>query len=187
MKKTLGIGLVMLSILFIGCNNDDDDKDINKYNSVSATINGKDWKSTKINGVTLIITAGSGQRFDINIQDNSQMLMLACESELIASDAMPLREYNFYENPIEDEVSDALFINTYLLSGGSSLTEHVPKSGKITITAMDANKKTVSGIFSFKSEKEGNNSKIKDETPNVFEVKNGVFKNLKYKLIKVLE
>ncbi|MDR7212215.1 DUF6252 family protein [Flavobacterium piscis] len=187
MKKYLSIGLVILSILFTACNNDDDDKNSNKNNSVSATINDKDWKSTKINSVTFTWTAGSGQRFEINIQDDSQMLMLACESELITSDAMPLREYNFYEDPTGDEVSDALFINTYLLPGGSSLTEHMPKSGKIIITAMDANKKTVSGTFSFKSEKEANNSKIKEGTPNVFDVTNGVFKNLQYKVIKVIE
>ncbi|TDW52071.1 hypothetical protein EV144_101751 [Flavobacterium sp. 270] len=188
MKKLLSIGLLSLSILFAGCSSDDNEEN-NENGSVSATINGTEWKATKITSVTLIKVPGEdgGQRFDINVQDDSQMLLLACESELTTNDAMPLKEYTFTDQ--DDDVdtpvvttSNALFLNYYLIDG-NSYGEHFPKSGKITITAMDADKKTVSGTFSFKAEKVGA-LQTKIVTPNVFEVTKGVFKNLPYKVIK---
>jgi major membrane immunogen (membrane-anchored lipoprotein) len=183
MKKILSIGLLSLSILFASCSSDDN-SDSNSIKSISATINGKEWKPSKINSVTLIKFPGSNnQRFDINIQDDSQMLMLACESSLTTNDAMPLKEYNFYEDNEETDgneltLSDALFINTYLIDG-NTYTEHIPSYGKIKITEMDTQKKTVSGTFSFKALK-GNALQTKVLTPDVFEVTNGVFKNLPY-------
>ena len=181
MKKILG-GLLLLSILFTSCSSDENDDNI----SVSATVNGADWKPTKINSVTLIKIAGSGQRFDINVQDGSQMIMLACESEFTTIDAMLLKEYNFYEDLEETDEnewfpSDALFVNTYLIDG-NTYTEHLPVVGKMTITAMDPKKKTVSGTFSFKAEK-GGALQTKIVTPDVFEVKNGVFTNLSYTVL----
>ncbi|MDR6761323.1 hypothetical protein J2Y38_001532 [Flavobacterium sp. 2755] len=186
MKKILSLGFIFLTILFTGCSSDNDDNAVDNENSVSAVINGEDWKPTKINSVTLIKIPGAGQRFDINIQDNSKMLMLACESAITTEDAMPLKEYNFYEEMDEEDkqlqVSDALFINSYLIDG-NTYTEHIPVSGKITITAMDPNKKTVSGTFSFKAVK-GDALQTKIVTPEVFEVKNGVFTNLSYTVYK---
>ena len=187
MKKILSLGFIFLTILFTGCSSDEDDNAVDNENSVSAVINGADWKPTKINSVTLIKIPGMGQRFDINIQDDSKMLMLACESTVTTEDAMPLKEYNFYEEIDEPEekqlqTSDALFINSYLIEG-NTYTEHVPVSGKITITAMDPKKKTVSGTFSFKAEKVGV-LQTKIVTPEVFEVKNGVFTNLSYTVYK---
>ncbi|MBF4463981.1 DUF6252 family protein [Flavobacterium sp. LC2016-12] len=182
MKKILG-GLLLLSILFTSCSSDEND---DNNSSISATINGVEWKPTKINSVTLIKISGSGQRFDINIQDDSQMLMLACESDFTSKDAMPLKEYNFYED-LEDTdgdewiPSDALFVNTYLIDG-NTYTEHMPVVGKMTITAMDPEKKTVSGTFSFKAEK-GGALQTKIVTPDIFEVKNGVFNNLSYTVL----
>ncbi len=179
MKKILG-GLLLLSILFTSCSSDENNED---NSSISATINGVEWKPTKINSVTLIKISGSGQRFDINIQDGSQMLMLACESDFTSKDAMPLKEYNFYEDTDASEwiPSDALFVNTYLING-NTYTEHIPVVGKMTITAMDPEKKTVSGTFSFKAEK-GDALQTKIVTPEIFEVKNGVFKNLSYTVL----
>ncbi|QOG01561.1 DUF6252 family protein [Flavobacterium sp. MDT1-60] len=181
MKKILG-GLLLLSILFTSCSSDENDDN----SSVSATVNGAEWKPTKINSVTLIKIAGSGQRFDINIQDGSQMLMLACESEFTTNDAMPLKEYNFYEDVEDTEgnewiPNDALFVNAYLIDG-NTYTEHIPVVGKMTITAMDPKKKTVSGTFSFKAEKD-DALQTKIITPKVFEVKNGVFTNLSYTVL----
>lgn len=188
MKKILLIGLVVFSFAFTACSSDDEN---NSESSFSATINGVEWKPTKINMVTLIKVPGSGQRFDINVQDDSVLLALACESELTNNDAMPLKQYNFFEDPTDSEISNALFINTYLYANQNSLTEHFPVSGKITITSMDTSKKTVSGTFSFKNEKiQDEESKIKVTTlptPTVFEVTNGVFTNLSYTVIKVQE
>lgn len=184
MKKILPIALLLLSIIFTACSSDDNN---DAESSFSATINGKEWKPTKINMVTLIKVPGSGQRFDINVQDDSVLLALACESELTNNDAMPLKQYNFFEDPTDNQVSNALFVNTYLYANGNSLTEHFPVSGKITITSMDAAKKTVSGTFSFRTEKSPDEeSKIKvttTPTPTVFEVTNGVFTNLSYTVI----
>ncbi|WP_281234281.1 DUF6252 family protein [Flavobacterium gelatinilyticum] len=184
MKKIVSLGFIALTILFSACSSDDnDDKGIENNNSVTAVVNGAEWKPTKINSVTLIKIPGMGQRFDINIQDDSQMFMLACENETTTANAMPLKDYNFYddnENTDEDEslASNALFINSYLIDG-NTYTEHQPVSGKITITAMDPDKKTVSGTFSFKTVKVGVlQSKV--VTPEVIEVKNGVFTNLSY-------
>jgi thioredoxin-related protein len=185
MKKILPIALLLFSVVFTACSSDDNDN--NPESSFSATINGVEWKPKKINMVTLIKVPGSGQRFDINVQDDSVMLALACESELTSNDAMPLKQYNFFDDPTDDQVSNALFINTYLYANGNSLTEHIPVSGKITITSMDAAKKTVSGTFSFRNEKiQDEESKIKvttTPTPVVFEVTNGLFTNLSYTVI----
>ncbi len=180
MKRILGIGLLLLSILFVGCSsNDDDNKDNNESNSVTATIDGVNWKSTKINSVTLIkVTSSNAQRFDISVQDDSQLFSLACESKLTNNDAMPLKEYIFDE---DRDDSDALFINTYLIDG-NSYTEHFPKLGKLKITAMNSEKKTVSGTFSFRAEKVGV-LQTKIVTPDVVEVTNGVFNNLPYTVI----
>ena len=181
MKKILSIGLLTLSVLLTACSSDENDKKDNG-NSVSATINGTAWNATKINSVTLIkVKSEKQQRFDINIQDNAQMLSLACVSELTTADAMPIKAYNFDENAEDEDNMNALFINTYLIDG-NTYTEHFVKTGKITITSMDADKKTVSGTFSFTSEKVGT-LQTKVVTPNIVEVKNGVFTNLSYKVI----
>ncbi len=178
MKKILGIGLLSLSVLLTACSSDENDKNDNN-NAVSATINGAEWNATKINSVTLIkVKSENQQRFDINIQDNAQMLSLACVSELTTADAMPLKAYNFIED-IED--MDALFINTYLVDG-NTYTEHFVETGKLTITSMDAAKKTVSGTFSFTSKKVGT-LQTKVKTPEVVEVKNGIFTNLSYTVV----
>lgn len=187
MKKILPIALLVLSVVFTACSSDDNNNK-DPESSFSATINGKEWKPTKINMVTLIKVPGSGQRFDINVQDDSILLALACESESTTNDAMPLKQYNFFEDPTDTQVSNALFLNTYLYANGNSLTEHFPVSGKITITSMDASKKTVSGTFSFRNEKsQDEGAKIKvttNPTPAVVEVTNGVFTNLSYTVIK---
>ncbi|MBO9585250.1 MAG: hypothetical protein J7574_13895 [Flavobacterium sp.] len=178
MKKILSFGFILLTILFSACSSDNnDDSDVN--NVVSATINGTAWKSTKVNSVTLIKVKGENQqRFDINIQDNAQMLSLACSSELTTADAMPLKAYTFDEN---NDIIDALFINTYLIDG-NTFTEHFVETGTLTITAMDPAKKTVSGTFSFTSKKVGS-LQTKVNTPEVVEVKNGVFTNLSYTVL----
>ncbi|CAD0009365.1 DUF6252 family protein [Flavobacterium chungangense] len=181
MTKFLSIGLLLLSIVFVSCSSDDN----NSESAISATINGKEWKPTKINSVTLVKVPGYQQLFNINLQDNSIMLSLAFTSELTNNDGMPVKQYNFFEDPEDGQISDALFVNTYLYSNGNTLTEHFPKSGKITVTSIDIAKKTISGTFSFRSEKETSEDlKIKDtnpsSTPNVFEVTNGVFTNLSY-------
>ncbi|KQX15548.1 hypothetical protein ASC72_01335 [Flavobacterium sp. Root420] len=174
MKKILG-GLLLLSILFTSCSSDENDEN----SSVSATINEVEWKPTKINSVTLIkVKSAKAQRFDISIQDNSQMLSLACGSDLTTADAMPLKDYILDE---ENDDIDALFVNTYLIDG-NTYTEHFAQSGKLTITAMDPVKKTVSGTFSFIAKKEGV-LQTKIVTPDVFDVKNGVFTNLSYTVL----
>jgi hypothetical protein len=174
MKKILG-GLLLLSILFTSCSNDENDNN----SSVSATVNGVEWKPTKINSVTLIkVASAKAQRFDISFQDNSQLLSIACGSDLTTADAMPLKDYIFDE---EDDDIDALFVNTYLIDG-NTYTEHFAQYGKLTITAMDPMKKTVSGTFSFTAKKEGT-LQTKIVTPDVFEVKNGVFTNLAYTVL----
>lgn len=78
-------------------------------------------------------------------------------------------------------MSNALFLNTYLIDG-NTYTEHFPESGKITVTAIDAKKKIISGTFSFKNVK-GGALQTKVVTPEVVEVTNGVFTNLPYKVI----
>ncbi|KUJ59851.1 hypothetical protein AR687_21105 [Flavobacteriaceae bacterium CRH] len=183
MKKILPIALLVLSVIFTSCSSDDNDSN-DAEASFSATINGTAWKPTKINTATLIKIPGYGQRFDISVQDDSLMLLLAFESEVTNNDGMPLKQYNFFEDPSENQVSNALFVNTYLYANGNSVTEHLPVSGKITVTSVDTDKKTISGTFSFRSEKgEEEAFKIKATTPNVFEVTNGVFTNLPYTVI----
>ena len=175
MKKLFGLGLIFLTILTTGCSSDDSN---DENSTVSATINGAAWKPTKKVGATLIKIPGQGQRFDISIHSNSEILSLAFESELTTNNAMPLGTYNFYEDPEEGQISNALFFNSYLIDG-DTYTEHFPVLGKITVTAIDPVKKTISGTFSFRAQKEGV-LQTKIVTPEVFEVTNGVFENLSY-------
>lgn len=189
MKKILGTGLVILSLFFAGCNSDsgDDTNDANNANnannqasSITATINGAAWTG-KVNSVTLIrATSTKEQRFDISAQDASQLLSLTFSSELTTDNGMPVRTYSFDE---ESETSDALFINTYLI-GNSTYTEHAPKIGKITVTSIDKEKKTISGTFSFTAIKAGS---LQNQivTPETVEVSKGVFTNLSYKVITI--
>ncbi|MDA6069544.1 DUF6252 family protein [Flavobacterium sp. AC] len=65
---------------------------------------------------------------------------------------------------------------------GNTYTEHFAKTGTITITSMNSDKKTVSGTFSFTAEKVGV-LQTKVVTPDVVEVKNGVFTNVPYKVL----
>ncbi|MDX6189691.1 DUF6252 family protein [Flavobacterium sp. Fl-318] len=188
MKKRLGLVVLLVAALFTGCSGDADDKKEDQAGiaSVTAAINGVAWKATKINSVTLMKVPGEngGQRFDINAEDGSQRLFLTCGGELTADDAMPLKEYVFEDSGSEGELINinALFLNYYLI-GGDSFVEHTPKSGKMTITAMNPEKKTVSGTFSFTNEK-GGILQTKIVTPDVFEVTNGVFTDLSYTVIK---
>jgi hypothetical protein len=185
MKKILGTGLVILSLFFAGCSSDSSDDTTNdsieannQTSSITATINGAAWTG-KINSVTLIrVTSSKEQRFDISAQDGSQLLSLAFYSELTTDNGMPVRTYSFDE---ENEISDALFINTYLI-GNSTFTEHAPKIGKLTVTSINKEKKTISGTFSFTAVK-GGSLQNQIVTPETVEVSKGVFTNLSYKVI----
>lgn len=102
------------------------------------------------------------------------MLALAISNEITTTKGMPVRTYSF-------ENSDALFLNTYLI-GNSTFTEHTPVNGQLTITAINTEKKTVSGTFSFENEK-GGTLQTEIVTPDIVTVTNGVFTNLTYKVI----
>ncbi|OOV29864.1 hypothetical protein BXU11_08375 [Flavobacterium sp. LM5] len=173
MKKYIGMGLVIMTLFFVGCSAEDSSDDTTS-GTITATINGTRWKGAKIVNVSLMQVNSIGeQRFDISAQDGKQMLSLAFLSELTTK-GMPVRTYSF-------DNDDALFLNTYLI-GNSTFTEHSPVSGQLTITAMDADKKTISGTFSFQNEKVGI---LQTEiiTPELVNVTEGVFTNLSYKVI----
>jgi len=174
MKKIIGIGLLVMSLVFVGCSKDED-SDSATSGSITATINGIPWTGTKIINVSLIQSASLGeQRLDISAQDGKQMLSLAISSELTTVKGMPVRTYSF-------ENDDALFLNTYMI-GSSTFTEHTPVSGQLTITAINTDKKTVSGTFSFENEKAGI-LQTEIVTPDVVNVTNGVFTNLTYTVL----
>lgn len=173
MKNYIGIGLVIITMFFVGCSNDENSED-NTSGTITATINGTPWKGSKIVNVSLIQVKSIGeQRFDISAQDGKQMLSLAFSSELTTK-GMPIRTYSF-------DNDEALFLNTYLI-GNSTFTEHSPVSGQLTITAIDAGKKTISGTFSFQNEKVGI-LQTEIVTPEIVNVTEGVFTNLSYKVI----
>ncbi|WP_426485649.1 DUF6252 family protein [Flavobacterium sp. 2] len=180
MKKNLSLVFILITILFSSCSSDDSNEEAS---SVSATVNGKEWKPTKPVIATLIkIPDVDLMRFDINFQDDSSELFLAFESEITTNNLMPLKAYNWYNDKTNpDKVSDALFLNSSRVDG-YLYTEHSPVSGKITITAMDSEKKTISGTFNFTTEKIGI-LQTKIVTPEIVEVTNGVFKNLSYTII----
>jgi len=174
MKKIIGIGLLVVSLAFIGCSKDDDSENATA-GSITATINGTPWTGTKIINVSLIQSTTMGeQRLDISAQDGKQMLALAISNEITTAKGMPIRTYSF-------DNDDALFVNTYML-GSNTYTEHFCNAGQLTITAIDTDKKTVSGTFSFESEKVG---VLQTEivTPDVVSVTKGVFTNLTYTVI----
>ena len=174
MKKIIGIGLLVMSLVFVGCTKDED-SDNGAAGSITATINGTPWVGTKIINVSLIQSKSlEEQRFDISAQDGKQMLSLAISSELTTVKGMPVHSYFF-----EDD--NALFLNTYII-GKNTFTEHFCNAGQLTITAIDPDKKTISGTFSFESEKVG---VLQTEivTPDVVKVTNGVFTNLTYTVI----
>jgi len=173
MKKYIGMGLVIMALFFVGCSAEDSSDDTTS-GTITATINGTPWKGAKIVNVSLMQVNSIGeQRFDISAQDGKQMLSLAFSSELTTK-GMPVRTYSF-------DHDDALFLNTYLI-GNSTFTEHSPVSGQLTITAMDADKKTISGTFSFQNEKVGT-LQTEIVTPEMVNVTEGVFTNLSYKVI----
>ena len=173
MKKIIGIGLLVMSLVFFGCSKDEDSE--STTGSITATINGTPWVGTKIINVSLIqSTSLKEQRFDISAQDGKQMLALAVSSELTTTKGMPVRSYSY-----ADDV--ALFINTYI-DGANTYTEHSPVSGELIIKSIDTDKKTISGTFSFKSEKVGV-LQTAIVTPDIVNVTNGVFTNLTYTVI----
>ena len=173
MKKYIGMGLAIMALFFVGCSNEDSSEG-SASGTITATINGTPWKGSKIVNVSLIQVKSIGeQRFDISAQDGKQMLSLAFSSE-ITTKGMPVRTYSF-------DNDDALFLNTYLI-GNSTFTEHSAVSGQLTITAMDADKKTISGTFSFQNEKVGT-LQTEIVTPEMVNVTEGVFTNLSYKVI----
>ncbi|HKO78664.1 MAG TPA: DUF6252 family protein [Flavobacterium sp.] len=174
MKKIIGIGLLVMSLVFVGCSKDEDSESAT-VGSITATINGTPWTGTKIINVSLIQSASmEGQRFDISAQDGKQMLSLAISSELTTIKGMPVRSYSF-------ETDNALFLNTYIV-GANTYTEHLPVSGQLTITAINTDKKTISGTFSFENEK-GGALQTEIVTPDVVKVTQGVFTNLPYTVI----
>ena len=174
MKKIIGIGLFVMSLVFVGCSKDEDSESTTT-GSITATINGIPWTGTKIINVSLIQSTTIGeQRFDISAEDGKQMLALAISNEITTTKGMPVRTYSF-------DNDDALFVNTYMI-GSNTYTEHFCNAGQLTITAIDTDKKTISGTFSFESEKVG---VLQTEivTPDVVHVTKGVFANLTYTVI----
>jgi hypothetical protein len=179
MKKIIGIGLLVMLLAFVGCSKDEESESPASENtargSVTATINGTAWTGTKIINVLLTQVQSSGeQRFDISAHDGKQMLSLAFSNEITAAKGMPVRTYDF-------DNGDAIFLNTYV-SGNNTYTEHFCNAGQLTITAINTDKKTISGTFSFESEKVG---VLQTEivTPEIVKVTKGVFTNLTYTVV----
>lgn len=176
MKKIFILRFIMLIVVFSGCSSEDNNEN---SSSASAVVNGKEWKATKPIIAGLVKISNVGLRFNIYLQDDSSELQLSFSSEIETNDAMPLKTYNWYNDKTnQDKITDAFFLNSSRIDG-KIYTEHSPISGKITITALDPEKKTISGTFSFITEKFGV-LQTKIVTPQVVEVTNGVFANLSY-------
>lgn len=176
MKKLLRFGALALFMSFAASCSDDDSNSTNEDNNnaaqtISAKINGEDWQGT-VKSATLV-RSGNEQRFDISAEANGQMLTISCSS-VRTTGSMPLQSYNFDF----DAGGDALFTNSYLLSGNTYM-EHICDTGVVTITSANDNGKTASGTFSFTASKIGT---LQNQivTPEVVVVTNGVFTNVKY-------
>lgn len=176
MKKILALRFIILIVLFSCCSSEDSNEN---SSSASAIVNGKEWKPTKPILASLIKIPNVGLRFNIYLQDDSSELQLSFSSEIETNNAMPLKTYNWYSDKTnQDKITDAFFLNSSRIDG-KIYTEHSPVLGKITITALDPEKKMISGTFSFTTEKFGV-LQTKIVTPEVVEVTNGIFKNLSY-------
>lgn len=176
MKKLVRLGFLFLMLFIISCSADSNDS-TTVAGSLTATINGKAWKATTIGNVSLTRYATlNGQRFDIDARDATHIFQLACEGPLTVIEGMPVKSYLFDDNdPINN---DALFFNSYIV-GQNTYMEHWPRIGHLTITSINTTNKTISGTFNFISDKAGA-LQTQIITPDVFEVTNGVFTNLKY-------
>lgn len=182
MNRIASLGLIFFTLLFANCSSDNEDAGNKNVNSVSATINGVNWKPTKINSVAFMKVKGMDQLLEIVVQDDTQILTLFCTSKSTAVNAMPLKEYNFIlKDPMKEALLiplESFFTNKYLIEG-NTYAEYETTIGKITITAMDPVKRKVSGTFSFKASKvDVLQNKI--VTPENYEIKNGRFTNLSY-------
>jgi hypothetical protein len=174
MKKIIGIGLLAMSLVLIGCSKDEDSESTTS-GSITATINGTPWVGTKIINVSLLQKASMGvQSFEISAQNEKQNLMIVFLSDITTVKGMPVGTYS-YDN------DDAAFGNAYIL-GSNTYIEYFCNAGQLKITTIDVDKKTISGTFSFESKKSGT-LQTGIVTPDVVNVTNGVFTNLTYTVL----
>jgi hypothetical protein len=188
MKNILKFGIVMLSIAFVNCSKSSSDDatappvEDSSPQSVKATVDGQAWEATKITSTIIRYASQGQQRFDINAEDAAQKITISCSGPLSANSTVDIKTYSF--GSANTQGGDALFTNAYIVGSGS-FGFHIPKSGTLTITSVNANNKTISGTFSFSSERQASPAVTSPPSPLIFNATNGVFKNVKYTLYSI--
>ncbi len=180
MTKFLKFGILLLTITLMNCSKSTDDEatENNSSQIVKATLDGQAWTATKITSANVIRYASLGrQRFDIIAEDAFQRISISCEGSLNANNAVDIKTYTFDSE--SEELGDALFTNVYIVGSGS-IGFHIPRTGILTITSVNTNNKTISGTFSFTSERNDSPAVTSPPSPLVFKGTNGVFTNVKY-------
>ena len=183
-KKILHSTLAaVLLIAFTSCSSDDSNDTVEvpaASTTVRASVNGTEWIGNATSATVIRIASSNQQRFDITAENGSNRMTLSCEASLTNNETIPVGTYNFTSDPTE---SNALFTFAYFV-GGNSFMEHFPEQGTLTITAVDAANKRISGTFSFNGNKVG----ILQETivtPETIAITNGSFTNLSYRLMNL--
>ena len=174
MKKiTLALFIISgISMLGSGCKKDEPDATPKGSDdgTMTAKIDGVDWASTSEQN-TVLVYFGQGKRMDLRgVSDNGTQMILSMEDENFASDEMAVGTYTSGDNSSDN----ALF--TYSTGGYSS--GYFDEGGTITITAINATAKKVSGTFSFKTVNPFASSQ------DTVRVSNGTFTGLKYVVYK---
>lgn len=180
MKRKLILAMLVAASFGIaaGCKKDNPDDNTTATatkGSMSAKLSGNTWQATEssLQHTLLKTTDGSGndgKRFDIRgtSSDGKRIIVTIQDySTGKQGDGVAVRTYSFGDGTDED----ALF--TY--SVGNS-TMHMPLTGKVIFSSVDASKKTASGSFEFTA-KDG-------MTGDTLVVTDGLFKDIKYSVMQ---
>lgn len=182
MKNFLHSALaVVLLIAYTSCSSDDsNDTSETPTTTVRALVNGTEWIGNVTSATVLRVASANQQRFDITAENAFNRMNLSCAATLTNNETIPLGTYTFTYGPNE---TDALFMFSYFV-GSSSFMEHFTQQGTLTITAVDAANKRISGTFSFNGDKVGSLQET-IVTPENITVTEGSFTNLSYTLMNL--
>ncbi|VXB71511.1 hypothetical protein FLAVO9R_30218 [Flavobacterium sp. 9R] len=149
MKKNYALGVLFATFLFIGCSNDEDEipKNVQK-SKVAATIDGKAWAGDVQYANLITVKENEIQNLNLIVDDANYKVMIGVLEPINLTPSSILKDYDFTDSFMG---SNGRAVFKLIKKVNKKEITYFPIKGYLTYTAIDLNKKTFSGTFSFET------------------------------------
>lgn len=165
MKKSYALGVLFATFLFIGCSNDEDEipKNVQK-SKVAATIEGKAWAGDVQYATMLSLGDVNVQTLHLLVEDGSYQFEAFVNASINLNPTSILKSYDFTDGYNASNGSASFALSKKV---NKKNIIYVPIKGSLTYTAIDLNKKSFSGTFSFETKIQESKNISKDAPENI--------------------